>query len=85
MTQKTIKIFIDEFFSKPPEKTYSRNKTDVYYNDNIWSLDIIDLKSYVPGNDRGYRYILVVIDIFSKIRWPVPLKECSNNKRLLWK
>ena len=32
----------------------------------IWSLDILDLKDYGPENNRGYRYLLVVIDNFSK-------------------
>ena len=44
MTQKTIKIFIDEVYSKPLEKNYMTNQTDVYHIDDIWSLDIIDLK-----------------------------------------
>ena len=48
MTQKTFKIFIDETYSKPPKKNYITNKTDVYYIDNIWSLNIIDLKEYCP-------------------------------------
>ena len=44
MTQKNIKIFINEIYSKPPKKNYITNKTDVYYIDDIWSLDILDLK-----------------------------------------
>ena len=47
MTKKTIKIFINEIYSKPPKKTYSTNKTDVYHIDDIWSLDILDPKDYV--------------------------------------
>ena len=75
MTQKNIKIFINEIYSKPPKKNYITNKTDVYYIDNIWSLDILDLKDYGPENNRGYRYILVIIDNFSKYGWTVPLKN----------
>ena len=37
MTQKTIKIFINEIYSKPPKKNYATNKTDVLYIDNIFS------------------------------------------------
>ena len=47
MTQKNIKIFINEIYSKPPRKYYLTNKTDVYHIDDIWSLDILDLKDYV--------------------------------------
>ena len=75
MTQKNIKIFINEISSKPPKKYYPTNKTDVYYIDDIWSLDILDLKDYGPKNNRGYRYVLVVIDNFSKFGWTIPLKN----------
>ena len=74
MTQKSIKIFISEIYSKPPKKNYPTNKTDVYYIDNIWSLDILDLKDYGPENKKNYRYVLVIIDNFTKIGWTVPPK-----------
>ena len=75
MTQKNIKIFINEIYPKGPKKYYATNKTDVYYIDDIWSLDILDLKDYGPENNRGYRYVLVVIDNFSKYGWTTPLKN----------
>ena len=75
MTQKNIKIFINELYSKPPKKNYITNKTNVYYIDDIWSFDILDLKDYGPKNNRGYRYVLVIIDNFSKYGWTVPLKN----------
>ena len=75
MSQKNIKIFINEIYSKPPKKYYPTNKTDVYHIDDIWSLDILDFKDYGPKNNRGYRYVLVVIDNFSKFGWTIPLKN----------
>ena len=75
MTQKNIKIFINEIYSKPPKKYYPTNKTNTYNIDDIWSLDILDLKDYGPKNNRGYRYVLVTIDNFSKFGWTVPLKN----------
>ena len=75
MTQKHIKIFINEIYSKQPKKYYATNKTDVYHIDYIWSLDILDLKDYGPENNRGYRYVLVTIDNFSKYGWTIPLKN----------
>ena len=75
MTQKNIKIFIDEIYSKGPKKYYPTNKTNVYHIDDVWSLDILDLKVYGPENNRGYRYVLVVIDNFSKYGWTVLLKN----------
>ena len=75
MSQKHIKMFINEISSKPPKKNYPTNKTDVYYIDDIWSLDILDLEDYGPQNNRQYRYVLVIIDNFSKFGWTTPLKN----------
>ena len=75
MTQKNNKIFINETYPKPPKKIYVTNKTDVYYIDDIWSLDILDLKNYGPENNRGHRYVLVIIDNSSKFGWTIPLKN----------
>ena len=75
MSQKNIKIFIDEIYSKGPKRNYAANKTDVYHIDDIWSLDILDLKDYGPENNKGYRYVLVTIDNFSKYGWTMPLKD----------
>ena len=81
MSQKNIKILINEIYSKSPKKYYPTNKTDVYHFDDTWSLDILDLKDYGPENNRGYRYVLVTIDIFSKYGWTVPLK--NNNAQTI--
>ena len=75
MTQKNIKIFVNEIYSKGPKRNYATNKTDVYHIDDTWSLDILDLKDYGPENNRGYRYVLVIIDNFSKYGWTLPLKN----------
>ena len=75
MSQKHIKNFINEKHSKPPKKNYVTSKTNVHHIDDIWYLDILDLKDYGPENNRGYRYILIVIDNFSKFGWTVPLKN----------
>ena len=75
MIQKSIKVLIDEIYSKPPKNNYLTNKTDVYHIDDIWNLDILDLKDYGPENNRGYIYILVIIDNFSKFGLTKPLKN----------
>ena len=75
MTQKNIKIFLNEIYSKPPKKNYATNKTDVYHIDDIWSLDILDLKDHGLQKNRGYRYVLVIIDNFRKFGFTVPLKN----------
>ena len=39
----------------------------------IWSADLIDMKKFSKYN-KGYNYLLNVIDIFSKYAWSIPLK-----------
>jgi len=41
--------------------------------DDIWAADLIDLRSNSKDNG-GYKYVLMVIDVFSKYGWAVPLK-----------
>ena len=72
MTQKNIKIFKNEIYSKGSKRNYATNKTDVYHIDDTWSLDILDLEDYGPENNKNYRYVLVVNDNFSKFGWTVP-------------
>ena len=81
MTQKSIKRFINEVYFKPPKRNYSTNKTDVYYIDDIWSSDILDLKDYGPENNRGYRYVSVVIDNFRKFGWTVSIKNKNSQTK----
>ena len=44
-------------------------------------MDIIDLKDYDPENNIGYRYVLVVIDNFSKVGLTVLLRD--KNARII--
>ena len=44
MTQKAIENFIEEIYSKPHKRNSPTNNSDVYHVDDIWSLDILDLK-----------------------------------------
>ena len=75
MTQKTIKTFKNEIFSKPPKTNFTTNKINVYHIDEKWSSDILDLKDYGSENNRGFGYILVIMDKSSKFNWTVPLKN----------
>ena len=77
MTPKSIQIFTNEIYSEPPKKIYATNKTDVFHIDDIWSLDISDLKHYGSLNNRGYRDVLVIIDNFSKFGWTTALRKTN--------
>ena len=70
-----IKIFIDEIYSKPPWRNFPTNKIIYNHTDEIWSIDLADMIDYKISNNKGYRYIFIVIDNFSKYLWAIPLKN----------
>ena len=75
MKKDLTKLFIDEVYSKPPKKNYPTNKTIIKSIDDTWSSDLLDMNDYGIKNNKNYRYILVVIDNFSKFGWTIPLKN----------
>ena len=75
MKKDPTKIFIDEIYDKPLKKVYPTNKTIVKSIDDTWSADLLDLIDYGVKNNRGYRYVLVCVDNFSKYGWTIPIKN----------
>ena len=75
MKRDLTKTFIDEICSTPPKKNYPTNKTIIKSIDDTWSSDFLDMNDYGIKNNKGYRYILVVVDNFSKFGWTIPLKN----------
>ena len=61
-----IMTFVDEVHIKPPLRNYPRNKIMIKSIDVTWFSDLLDMNDYGSKNNREYRYILVVIDNFSK-------------------
>ena len=51
-------------------------KREVYspFKDNIWGADLADMQLISKFN-KGFRFLLCVIDIYSKYAWVVPLKD----------
>jgi transposase InsO family protein len=41
---------------------------------NEWETDLVDLSTLSKHNDK-YKYLFIVIDIFSRFSWSVPLKD----------
>ena len=73
--QQLINTFINEIYSKPPKKNYETNKTLLKSIDDTWSADLLQMDDYGVKNNRDHKYILTVIDNFSKFGWTVPLKN----------
>ena len=44
------------------------------FRDNIWGVDLADMQSLGKYN-KGIKYILYVIDLFSKYAWVIPIKD----------
>ena len=55
-------------------KKFDKRKVHAAFKDNIWGADLADMQLLSRYNKR-IRFLLCVIDIFSKYAWVVPLKD----------
>jgi len=62
---------------RPVRKRFSRNPYTVSNLMDVWECDILDMQSLAKYNDT-YRYILSVIDVFSKYLHLLPIKTKSG-------
>lgn len=58
---------------KPIRKHFKKSKVIVPGIDDTWQADLADMQSKKDEN-KNFRYILTVIDVFSKFAWAVPIK-----------
>ena len=59
---------------KPIIRKFEKRKVYSTFEDNIWGADLADMQLLSKYN-KGIRFLLCVIDIFSKYAWVVPLKD----------
>ena len=59
---------------KPIIRKFKKRKVYSGFKDNIWGADLADMQLISKFN-KGFRFLLCVIDIFSKYTWVVPLKN----------
>ena len=59
---------------KPIIRKFEKRKVYSTFQDNIWGVDLTDMQLLSKYN-KGIRFLLCVIDIFSKYAWVVPLKD----------
>ena len=59
---------------KPKRKNYVRRKIIVNHIDEIFAADLVEMQKFSKMN-KGYRYLLTCIDIFSKYAFVIPLKD----------
>ena len=59
---------------KPIIRKFKKIKVYSSFRDNIWGVDLADMQSLSKYN-KGIKYLLCAIDLFSKYAWVVPLKD----------
>ena len=59
---------------KPIIRKFKKRKVYSSFRDNIWGVDLADMQSLSKYN-RGIKYLLCAVDLFSKYAWFVPLKD----------
>ena len=55
-------------------RKFEKRRVYSTFKDNIWGVDLADMQLLSKYN-KGIRFLLCVIDIFSKYAWVVPLKD----------
>ena len=64
----SLKNYTDQLLEIKKETVYSG------FRDNIWGAHLADMQ-LISNFNRGFRFLLCVIDIFSKYAWVVPSKD----------
>ena len=63
-----------EELHKPIIRKFKRRTIYSRFKDNIWGADLADMQLISKSNKR-FRFLLCVIDIFSKYAWVVPFQN----------
>ena len=59
---------------KPIIRKFKTRKVIVNHINDIWSADLVEMQKLSKWN-KGFKYILTIIDVFSKYAWAIPLKS----------
>ena len=64
-------------FHKQVRHRFPKRRVMVKGIDDTWAIDLVDMAKYAAYNLR-FKFLLVVIDIFSKYGWLIPLNNKSG-------
>lgn len=59
-------------------KNFPRRRVVLKGIDDLWQVDLVEMIVFAKEN-QNYRYILMVIDCFSKYAWAVPLQNKTSS------
>ena len=72
--KKLAKELLRRKFNRFPRRgVYTKNVNE------IWTADLMDMQRFSRVN-RGFKYILVVLDVFSRFAWARPLKTKTGKE-----
>ena len=63
-----------EELHKPIIRNFKKRTVYSRFKDNIWGVDLAHMQSLSKYN-KGIKYLLCAIDLFSKYAWVVPIKD----------
>jgi len=63
-----------EELHKPIKRKFARRHVDAFEIDDVWGADLVEMREWEKQN-KGYKYMLNVIDVLSKYAWSVPMKN----------
>ena len=70
---KEFKKELAEELHKLVVKRFKRKKVYARFKDNIWAADLLKMK-YLSSKNQNVKYLLFVIDVFTKYASVKPLK-----------
>ena len=73
-TTKPSSSILSDQLHKPVIKKFEKRKVYSQFKDNIWGVDLADMQSLSRKN-KGIKYLLCAIDLFSKYAFVIPLKD----------
>ena len=74
--QKILSGVLSYTLHKPRRKRFATLPTLVFGVDEQWQMDLVDMQKLSKWN-QGFKYLLTVIDVFSKRAWAEPIKSKS--------
>ena len=72
-TKPSSSILADELH-KPIIRKFNKRKAYSPFKDNIWGIDLADMQ-LLSRKNKGIKYLLCVIDLYSKYAFVIPLKD----------